>query len=56
MSLITTADQAYAAAAKDVVSSANFVETKVLPLLQKANTQASAIEAVTGALAGFRFR
>ena len=48
MSLITTMDHAYAAAAKDVVAAANFVQGKVLPLLQKANAQASTIEAITG--------
>ncbi|HUA61544.1 MAG TPA: hypothetical protein VML19_22485 [Verrucomicrobiae bacterium] len=48
MNLITTVDHAYAAAAKDVVAAANFIQGKVLPLLQKANTQASTIEAITG--------
>jgi hypothetical protein len=48
MSLITTVDHAYAAAAKDVVAAANFVQGKVLPVLQKANTQAATIEAITG--------
>jgi len=48
MSLITTVDHAYAAAAKDVVSAAAFVQSKVVPALQKANAQASTIEAVTG--------
>jgi len=48
MSLITTVDHAYAAAAKDVVSAATFVQSKVIPALQKANAQAATIEAVTG--------
>jgi len=48
MSLITTVEHAYASAAKDVVSAANFVQGKVLPVLQKANAQASTIEAITG--------
>jgi hypothetical protein len=48
MSLITTADHAYAAAAKDVVSAANFIQGKVLPVLQKANAQSATIEAITG--------
>jgi len=48
MSLITTLDHAYAAAAQDVVSAAKFIEGKVLPVLQKANTAATTVEAVTG--------
>jgi hypothetical protein len=47
MSLITTVDHAYAAAAKDVVSAANFVQSKVLPVLKNASTQAATIEAIT---------
>src|ERR1035438_5731552 len=48
MNLITTTEHAYATAAKDIVTAAKFVQTNVLPVLSKAQTQASTIEAVTG--------
>jgi hypothetical protein len=48
MNLITTADHAFASAAKDIVSTAKTIQSNVLPLLTKAATQASTIEAVTG--------
>ena len=48
MNLITTAEHAFATAAKDLVSAAKFVQSHVLPVLEKAQTQASTIEAITG--------
>lgn len=48
MNLITTADHAFAAAAKDIVGTAKTIQSSVLPVLTKAATQASTIEAVTG--------
>jgi hypothetical protein len=48
MNLITTADHAYASAAKDIVTASKFVQSNVLPVLTKASAQASTIEAVTG--------
>jgi hypothetical protein len=48
MNLITTTDHAFASAAKDIVSAAKVIQTSVLPVLTKAATQASTIEAVTG--------
>lgn len=48
MNLITTADHAFASAAKDIVSASRVIQTNVLPILTKASTQASTIEAVTG--------
>ena len=47
MSLITTIEHAYAVTAQFIVNEAKTVTTKVLPLLQKAETDASTIEAVT---------
>jgi len=47
MSLIKTVEHAYAVASQDIVKSAKFVENSVLPLLQKAQTNASTIEAIT---------
>jgi hypothetical protein len=46
--LITTVDHAFAAAAKDIVATAKTIQSSVLPVLTKAATQASTIEAVTG--------
>jgi hypothetical protein len=46
--LITTADHAFASAAKDIVAVAKTIQSSVLPVLTKAATQASTIEAVTG--------
>jgi hypothetical protein len=48
MNLITTTDHAFATAAKDIVSASKVIQTSVLPVLTKAATQASTIEAVTG--------
>jgi len=48
MNLITTADHAYASAAKDIVAASKYVQSTVLPTLTKAAAQASTIEAVTG--------
>jgi hypothetical protein len=48
MNLITTADHAFASAAKDIVSASKVISTSVLPVLTKASAQASTIEAVTG--------
>ncbi len=48
MNLITTADHAFASAAKDIVSASKVIQTSVIPVLTKASTQASTIEAVTG--------
>ncbi|HMD71004.1 MAG TPA: hypothetical protein VKF41_06645 [Bryobacteraceae bacterium] len=48
MNLITTADHAFAAAAKDIVAASRVIQSGVLPVLTKAATQASTIEAVTG--------
>jgi hypothetical protein len=45
--LITDIEHAFATAASDVVKTAKFVETSVLPVLQKAQAQASTIESVT---------
>lgn len=47
MILVTSAEHALAAAAKDAVSAAKFVEQKVLPVLVKANSDAATIESVT---------
>lgn len=47
MVLITSVEHAFAAAAKDAVSTAKFVEQKVLPVLQKANADATTIENIT---------
>jgi len=48
MNLITTADHAFASAAKDMVSASKIIQTNVLPVLTKVSAQASTIEAVTG--------
>jgi uncharacterized protein involved in copper resistance len=48
MNLITTADHAYASAAKDIVTASKFMQSTILPALTKAATQASTIEAVSG--------
>jgi len=48
MNLITTADHAFASAAKDMVSASKVIQTNVLPVLNKVSAQASTIEAVTG--------
>jgi len=48
MNLITTAEHAFATAAKDLVSAAKFVQSHVLPVLEKAGSQAATIEAITG--------
>jgi hypothetical protein len=45
--LIISMEHAFAAAAQDVMEAAKFVETGVLPALQKAQTEVSIIEAVT---------
>jgi hypothetical protein len=48
MNLITTVEHAFATAAKDLVAAARFVQSHVLPVLEKTSTQASTIEAITG--------
>jgi len=48
MNLITTTDHAFASAAKDIVAASKVIQSSVLPVLTKAATQASTIEAVTG--------
>ena len=48
MNLITTTEHALASAAKEIVAAAKFIQSSVIPLLNKASTQASTIEAVTG--------
>ena len=45
--LITTLEHDLAIAAQKIVADAKFVETKVLPVLQKAQAQATTIESVT---------
>jgi hypothetical protein len=47
MSLITTLDHAYATAISDMRKVGSFVKNSVLPVLQKANADASTIEAIT---------
>jgi hypothetical protein len=47
-SLITTAEQALAAAANDVVKAAKVITSKVLPVLVKIGASASEVEAITG--------
>lgn len=47
MSLVSTFQHAYAIAISDIVKTSKFVETKVVPFLQQAQTQAATIEAVT---------
>ena len=46
--LITSVEHALAAAARDTVNIAKFVETSVLPALKTAQANSSTIEAVTG--------
>jgi hypothetical protein len=48
MNLITTTEHAFAAAAKDLVAAAKFIQSSVLPVLTKAQAQATTIEAITG--------
>ncbi len=47
MFLLSTLEHAFATAATDVVKIAKFVESKVLPELQKASSNAATIESVT---------
>lgn len=46
--LITTLEHAFAVAAQKIVAEAKFVESKVLPVLEKAQAQAQTVEAITG--------
>jgi len=47
MSLITTAEQAYAQGITDLKKAGSVIKNEVLPVLQKLNTEAPTIEAVT---------
>jgi len=46
--LITTVEQGLAKAAQDIVSVEKFVMGKVLPILQRAETDAAMVENITG--------
>jgi hypothetical protein len=46
--LISGAEHLFAAAAKDLVSAAKFVELKALPAMKKAQANAAVVEAITG--------
>ena len=48
MSLINTVEHALAKAAQDIVVAAKFVASTIVPVLQKAKTDETTIEAVTG--------
>ena len=48
MFLLSSLGHAFATAANDVVKVARFVESKVLPELQKASANAATIQAITG--------
>jgi len=50
MSLFANIQHVYATAAADLVKFGKFVETKVLPALQKVESDASTIEAVTATI------
>lgn len=48
MPIISSIESKLATVARDAVKAAQFVEQKVLPVLQKANADASTIESITG--------
>ena len=45
--LITTVEHAFAVAAQDVVKEAKLIQSKILPVLQKVETEASTVESIT---------